>query len=104
MACDSTPESCDDGQCVVFGHKLYAWRHGQGMNLAPSATPTRMANRPFVPPATPNNSYEKGVPRDRRGMPYLDTAGGVMHQREYNAKRHLIEEGYRANHREASAV
>lgn len=103
MACTTSPELCGDGNCRVFSHKLHAWRQ-RGMNVAPSATPTRTANRPFVPPATPNNAYERGVPRDHRGMPYLDTAGGVMGQREYDQKRRQIEEGYRANHREAAAV
>lgn len=100
MACNPAALACDES-CHVFAHKLAAWQQ-HGMNVAPSATPSRTANRPFVPPATPNNSYERGVPRDHRGMPYLDAKGGVMGQKEYNASRRQLDEGYRANHREGS--
>jgi len=91
MPCDRSAPNCDDDACRVFHHKLAAWRQ-RGLSVAPSATPSRSSNRKFVPPATPNNSYERGIPRDSRGMPYLDENGGVMGQREFNSKQRQIEE------------
>jgi hypothetical protein len=48
------------------------------------------------PPRTPNNSYEKGIPTSRRPdgseMPYLRADGETMGQREFDSKRHQIEE------------
>ena len=41
----------------------------QTVQFDPRATPSR---RNKVAPRTPNNSWERGVWRDGRGMPYLD--------------------------------
>jgi len=42
------------------------------MNIAPSAMPS---TKNHVPPRKPNNSWEKGIRKDNRGVPYLDKTG-----------------------------
>lgn len=77
-----------------FAEKLAYWRE-HGLNVSPAATPTR---RNSVPPATPNNSFERGVPKDSRGMPFFDERGGVIGQKEYITRRREIEAGRRRAH------
>lgn len=47
--------------------------------------PSRMNN---VAPSTPNNSFEKGIRKDERGLPYLDTNGVPLRMKESFNKRH----------------
>lgn len=56
----------------------------------PSDFATRTPGK--APPRKPNNSYERGVPVDSRGMPVLTANGDYMRQKEHDRKRHLIEE------------
>jgi hypothetical protein len=42
-----------------------------------------------VPPRTPNNSFERGVRKDERGLPYLDDNGQPLRMKEsFNPKRY----------------
>ncbi len=50
-------------------------------------------------PRRPNNSYEKGIPvsirPDGSRMPYLTANGDTMGQKEFDRKRHLIDDNRR---------
>jgi hypothetical protein len=35
-----------------------------------------------IPPRTPNNSFERGVRKDERGVPYLDKDASPIHLKE----------------------
>ncbi len=64
---DDSGDYCRDGDCATgptcFRHKL------RSIQFTPSCTPTR---RNTIPPRTPQNSWERGVATDDRGMPLLD--------------------------------
>jgi hypothetical protein len=62
---------CCDGDRLCFKHKLAYWRDTGGLNISPAATPTRRNNNPPTTFAA-KNSWERGVAKDDRGMPYLD--------------------------------
>jgi hypothetical protein len=47
--------------------------------IAPSAMPSRLNG---IPPRRPNNSFEKGIRRDDRGVPFLDTKGSPLRMKE----------------------
>lgn len=68
---------------LCFRHKLAYWRERGGFNLSPAATPSRRNN---IAPSTPKNSWEKGIPTDNRGMPYLDHNGSTIGQKEWGDK------------------
>ena len=56
----------------------------RSINISPSATPNRRNN---IPPRTPNNSFEKGVRKDERGLPYLNAEGKAVRMKEsFNKK------------------
>lgn len=50
------------------------------VGLSKAATPTRKTGS--APPSKADNSWERGVPRDERGVPFLDHNGGVCFQKE----------------------
>lgn len=53
----------------------------KGVGVAPSATPTRS---PKVAQGKPHfNGWERGVPTNDRGMPYLDEQGKVIGQKRF---------------------
>lgn len=56
----------------------------ESVQISPSATPSR---KNAIPPRTPNNSFEKGVRKDERGVPYLDTDMSPVHFKESFNKR-----------------
>jgi len=56
----------------------------ESIQISPSATPSR---RNSIPPRTPNNSFEKGVRRDERGVPLLDKDASPLHLGEGFNKR-----------------
>jgi hypothetical protein len=78
--------------------KTHFGQHGDGcfgckiqtIQISPYATPNRL--HPERAPRTPNNSWEKGIPTDSRGMPFLKADGSAMGVKEYGEKRHQIEE------------
>lgn len=49
------------------------------VQVAPSAMPSRLNG---IAPRTPNNSFEKGIRRDERGVPYLDSQGSPLRMKE----------------------
>lgn len=51
----------------------------RSVRIAPSAMPTRKNS---VPPARPNNSFEKGHRLDERGLPYLNSDGQPLKMKE----------------------
>lgn len=57
----------------------------RSIQVSPSATPSRKNS---VPPRRPNNSYERGVRKDERGLPYLDTNGKPVRLKEKFDRRH----------------
>lgn len=77
----------EDGKSLCFKHKL------RTIQWSPSATPSR---RSPVPPRTPDNSWERGVVKDKRGMPLLDKNLEPIGQAELANNRRQIEDGLRA--------
>lgn len=49
--------------------------HINGVQFSPAATPTRKSYRSDPGPKLCGNSWENGVVRDDRNMPYLDSNG-----------------------------
>lgn len=85
----SVCHACDtDPQGLCFRHKVREWRMHGGLNISPAAMPNR---RNHVAPRTPNNSWEKGIPTDHRGMPWLDANGSEIGQKEFVQRRSEIE-------------
>ncbi len=83
-----------DGDVLCLRHKLAYWRE-RGMQVSPSATPSR---RNTVAPRTPNNAWERGVPRDSRGMPVLNPDLTPMGAKQFAENRSRIEESRRRAH------
>lgn len=82
------PPNCSDRTC---GECFRC--HIQSIQISPAALPTR---RNKIAPAAPRyNSYEKGEPRDARGMPYLGSDMQPMSQKTFDANRRRIEEAKR---------
>ncbi len=79
-----------------FGCKVHS------IQVNPYAMPSRL--HPSNPPAKPKNSWEKGIPTDSRGMPFLNKNGQIMGQKEYAANRHSIEETRRRLHNSTEPV
>jgi hypothetical protein len=68
----------------------------KSITFSPYATPTRL--NPRRPPRQPNPAWERGVPTDARGMPFLRKDGTPMGVKEYAENRHAIEEHRRRLH------
>lgn len=66
------------------------------IQVSPSATPSRTW-RPQKGPKE-SNSWEKGIPRDDRGMPIIKSDGSQMGQKEFSEKRSQIEAAKRQLH------
>lgn len=52
--------------------------HVRGVQFTPSSTPTRKTYRSDPGPKLVGNSWENGVVRDARNMPYLDSTGSEI--------------------------
>lgn len=63
----------------------------RSVQLSPAATPTK--TRKFHPVGVPkgNNSWERSVVTDSRGMPLLKANGEAIRSKEYAERRHEIE-------------
>lgn len=88
MACNREKDEfglCAEPSCFTCKVK--------SIQIHPNATPTRTAARPAgAPPKGSSNSWERGIPTDSRGLPYINAAtGDVMGQKEVSEKRHQIE-------------
>ena len=87
------PPSTHDGSHGpdCFGCKI------KSIQFGPSATPTRRtpAGKAPAAPAESNNSWEKGIIRDERGLP-IRRGGKVIGVKEYERDRRSIDAGIRA--------
>ena len=88
---DSLGEDCECFRC-----------HCLSITTSPYATPTRL--NPKAAPRTPDNAWERGIPTDHRGMPFLEKGGDFMGQKEFSERRHEIEEGRRFLHNSTTPV
>jgi hypothetical protein len=80
------------GEWLCFRHKLAYWREGN-LNISPAATPSRRNNKP-TQAFTPKNSWERGIAKDERGMPYLRPEDlQPMGVHEFASRRHEFDEG-----------
>ena len=87
MACELPKDEfgvCEDPDC--FPCKL------RSIQISPYATPTRQSHRPSPPPRGNQNSWEKGIVTDSRGMPQLDSKGEPMSVKAFGEQRSQIEE------------
>lgn len=56
----------------------------RSVHISYEVNPSRMND---IPPSQPNNSFEKGIRKDRRGLPYLDRDGKPLRIKEsFNPK------------------
>ena len=74
----------------------YACRlRAKGVSVAPSATPTRISNRPYVYRPVKDPSWERGIAGETRCdgsfMPILTETQVPMGVKEYSERRHEIE-------------
>lgn len=69
--------------CDCFGCKA------RSVSFAPTAMPSRMN---LVPTRKPDNSWEKGIATDDRGVPLLTESGALMGVKEAGVRRHEIEQ------------
>lgn len=60
----------------------------RSIRISYEVNPSRMNN---VPPRTPNNSFEKGIRKDERGVPYLRSNGTPLKLGESFNSRHYGE-------------
>lgn len=70
--------------------------HCLSVSTSPYATPTRLNGK--AAPRPPNNVWERGIPTDQRGMPFLRQDGEFMGQKEFSERRHEIERSRRLLH------
>lgn len=81
---------------AALGDECACFRcHVQSIQVAPSATPTRTSSRPDPGPKLIGNSWEKGVVRDARNMPYLDAKGNEVSSKTWgeSARRQFQDAG-----------
>ena len=74
--------SCEhaDTECVTCRRERWG-----SVQLSRKATPTKSKSKALC--SKPNNSWEKGIPRDERGVPFLDKKGGIVYQKEFVENR-----------------
>lgn len=75
--------------------------HHRSVQLSPAATPTKERKFGKLGPKG-NNSWERQVVTDSRGMPILKPDGDLIRSKEYAENRHSIEEGRRRVANEAA--
>jgi hypothetical protein len=80
------PVLAERGECECFGCHI----HGGVFLGKPSDFPTR--TRVGHASASTNNSWERGIAKDDRGLPVLNAQGDAIGLKEAGEKRHLIEE------------
>lgn len=95
MACENGNEH-HDGTGNDFGCKL------KSIQFDPYSMPSRLNKK--AEPRRPNPSYERGVPTDSRGMPFLRKDGTPMGQKEYDSQRSRIDEHRRRLHNSTSPI
>jgi hypothetical protein len=98
MGCDHNDEyECND--CTEAAHAeahpervdgcAHCWLSGT-IQLSPKATPSKQSK---APPTvhTSMNSWESGIARDERGMPFLGKGGQPIGVKEYGERRSEID-------------
>lgn len=68
----------------------------RSVQLSPAATPTKTRKYGEIGKPKGNNSWERQIITDGRGMPILKADGSLIRSPEYAEKRHSIEDGRRA--------
>jgi hypothetical protein len=65
------------GQHPCWPAKVIYWQTDGKLRLGAEATTSRRSNRdkPDPPPREPNGSFDHAIPKDHRGLPYLDRDG-----------------------------
>lgn len=93
-----------DFECFWCADERHALEHPESVSgcvtckfrsiqISPAATPNRtQARRAAHPPRTPNNSWEKGIATDERGMPLLGKDAEPIGVKQYAEQRRPIEE------------
>lgn len=81
------------GDFLCFKHKLAYWRESGGLNIDPRATPSRRNNNPPRRPL--QNNWERGIPTDNRGMPFLGPDLQPIGQKKFTESRRKIDQGIR---------
>lgn len=66
----------------------FACRVAPGIQISPKATPSK---RSLSPPKKPDNSWERGIATDERGMPFLGKGGAPIGVKEYGQRRSEID-------------
>ena len=84
------------GQADDFGCRVKSFQ------VNPYAMPSRLNHS--AAPKTPDNTWERGIPTDSRGMPFLSQSGEFMGQKEFSERRHEIEDKKRLLHNSAAPV
>lgn len=100
LAAHESCEHCEYGECVACFDARHIVEHAepdaeclscrlQGtIQIHRNATPTKTKSK--TPPRTPNNSWEKGIARDDRGMPLMRD-GKPVSIKQYAENRHTID-------------
>jgi hypothetical protein len=83
----------DDPECMTC--KL------RTVQISPSCYPT--SRNHVAPQGTQNNSWERGIARDHRGLPYRDASGNEIPIKRFAEKRSVYESAIRANRQGAFA-
>ena len=78
-----------DGKHDDFGCRV---KH---FSVDPFSMPSRLTGGA---PKRPNPVWERGVPTDSRGMPFLDKTGHPMGNKAFSEQKHAIEDKRRKNH------
>lgn len=73
-------EDCEED---CFGCKMLTVQYN------PYSMPSRL--HPHIPPKKNVPRWERGVPTDERGMPFLDGSLNPIGQKEFSEKRSVIE-------------
>jgi hypothetical protein len=80
----------DSGSAVCVEHEVPCVKVMTPPMISQAATPNR--ERVGGPPAGNSNSWERGVPHDDRGMPFLGRDGAPIGQKEYSQRRSEIDD------------
>lgn len=67
----------------------------RSVQLSPAATPTKTRSFGEIGKPKGNNSWERQIVTDARGMPILHADGNLIRSKEYAERRHEIEAGRR---------
>lgn len=72
------------------------------LQLSPAATPSKERKRSKPSDSRVMNSWEKGVARDHRGLPYRDGDGNMIPIKTFSENRHKYEGVIRQLHQQTA--